>query len=118
MIKRFAISLAFVFATLPGCGKVAPKQNDTLAASVSTVTIQLPTLKCKTCVKTVNGALSSVEGIESADIDLGAKKAIVKFVSARLDVAKIRTVISNAGYDADDVKRDSTAYENLAECCK
>ncbi len=118
MIKKLVISLAFIMAALPGCGKVAPKQKDAVAASVSTVTIQLPTLKCKTCVKTINGALSSVEGIESADMNIGSKTATVKFVPARLDVAKISGVISNAGYDADDVKRDSTAYENLAECCK
>ena len=118
MIRRLAISLAFVIAALPGCGKVPPKQNEAVAANVSTVTIQLRTIKCKTCVKTINGVLASVDGIESADVNLGAKNATVKFISAKLDEAKIRTVISSAGYDADDVKRDSTAYENLAECCK
>lgn len=101
-----------------GCRKPATDQNLPQTSTITIAAIQLPTLKCKTCVNTVKNSLSTVDGIESADIDLPAKKAIVKFITAKLSLEKIRSTISKVGYDADEMKRDSSAYEELPECCK
>ena len=111
-------SFAVVLVLAVGCGRSTSVQTPVKSADVAAVSIRLPTLKCKTCVKTLTTALGSVDGIESAEFDLEGKKATVKFITARMDVGKIRTTISNAGYDADDVKRDSSAYQDLPECCK
>ncbi|MGA7159548.1 MAG: heavy metal-associated domain-containing protein [Bacteroidota bacterium] len=111
-MKNAITAVIFLISALVGCGKSATPSN------VNVATIQLPTLKCKTCVRTIKNALASVEGMEGADVDLESKRVTVKFVEAKLDVSKIRAAISAAGYDADDVKRDSAAYENLSECCK
>ncbi len=118
-MKTKLISVFVLFlAMAAGCGKSSSFQTPSKSSDVTVASIQLPTLKCKTCVKTLTTALQSVDGIESADFDLEGKKATVKFIAARLDVGKIRTAISNAGYDADDVKRDSSVYQDLPECCK
>ena len=108
--------IGLTLVLMVGCGKQPEEKRST--GSIAVATIQLPTLKCKTCVKTITTALASVDGIENSEIDLERKSATVKFVAAKLDVKKIELAISGAGYDADKVKRDSTAYENLAECCK
>ncbi len=118
MIKNWALGIGLVVFIISGCGKPADQKQSFASSSTNVVTIQLPTLKCKTCVRTVKTALASVDGIESAEVNLEAKSATVKFVPAKLDIGKIELAISNAGYDANNVRRDSTAYENLAECCK
>jgi Copper chaperone len=118
MKKNALLGIAAAIVMVLGCGKPAGEKQSAASSSVNVATIQLPTLKCKTCVQTVKNALSSVDGVESAEVNLEAKNATVKFIIAKLDVGKIKSAISKAGYDADEVKRDSTAYENLAECCK
>ena len=117
MMKK-ALWLETVLLLLIGCGKQPEVKPTASMGNMAVATIQLPTLKCKTCVKTISAALASVDGIESSEVDLEAKHATVKFIPAKLDVNKIELVISKAGYDADKVKRDSMAYENLADCCK
>ncbi len=116
MMKDWVLGIGLVILITPGCAK-SPEQKQSVS-SINVATIQLPTLKCKNCVRTVKNALDSVDGIQSAEVNLAAKNATVKFIAAKLDVRKIELAISKAGYDADKVKRDSTAYENLAECCK
>lgn len=112
LILIIGIPLSFV-----GCRNQQPPKTAAVSDAMVT-TIALPTLKCNTCIATVDKALSSLDGIESADINLKEKKATVKFLPAKLTVDKIAEQISNAGYDANGVKRNSAAYENLQACCK
>jgi copper chaperone CopZ len=118
MMKNLVIGIGLGILILPGCGKSPGEKQSISSNSINVAIIQLPTLKCKTCVRTIKNALASVDGIESADINLDSKSATVKFIPAKMDVSKIESAISQAGYDADKVKRDSAAYNNLAECCK
>ena len=118
MIKDWVLGIGFIILLTPGCGKPAGESRTVSSNGINVATIQLPTLKCKNCVRTVKSALDSVDGVENAEINLDARTATVKFIAAKLDVSNIESAISKAGYDADNVKRDSTAYENLAECCK
>lgn len=118
MMKKLILGFAIVISLAEGCGKSASNQNSAQLSNVTVAAIQLPTLKCKTCVRTVTNALVWVDGIESAEIDLPAKTATVKFINTKLTLEKIRSTISRAGYDADDVKRDSSAYQDLPDCCK
>ncbi len=115
-------SLLFICAafllSLPGCTRSTTGNTAATTSSAAIATINLPTLKCNTCVATVKRTLASMDGVEGADVDLKAKNVTVHYLAAKLDIGRIETGISNAGYDANDVKRDSTAYENLPECCK
>ena len=117
MKRASLLSLLLALSLFSGCGGHPRSQSGT-KGNLIVASIQLPTLKCKTCVKTVSAALDSVEGIDHADVDLEGKKVTVSYMPAKLDLAKVRTTISMAGYDADGVKRDSSAYEALPECCK
>ncbi|HTR80695.1 MAG TPA: heavy metal-associated domain-containing protein [Bacteroidota bacterium] len=117
MTRRF-LAGAILLSAVAGCAKPSSTQNAVSSPAVATAEIQLPTLKCTTCVHTIQNALAAVDGIENADVNLNAKSVTVKFIPAKLEIAKIRKVINEAGYDADSMKRDSTAYENLPECCK
>ncbi len=117
-MKNMVLGFGLVLVMFPGCRKSAAEKPAVASDSINVATIHLPTLKCKTCIHTISNALASVDGIESTDISLETKNAAIQYVPARLDVGKIDLAISQAGYDADTVKRDSTAYENLPQCCK
>jgi copper chaperone CopZ len=88
------------------------------ASSTQIVKISIPTVVCKTCEKNIKTALSEKDGIIDTKIDIKNKMAEVKFDPAVTSVQTIRKVISEAGYDADGVKRNKIAYQNLDECCK
>ena len=112
----FTLCCAFVFV-IGGCKRPATGNLPPTNTAAMT-TISLPTLKCNTCVATVKRTLSSLDGVESAEVDLKAKNVTVHYLTAKLDVGRIEVGISKAGYDANNIRRDSSAHENLPECCK
>jgi copper chaperone CopZ len=118
MMKTLLFICAAFIISMPGCRKLTTGNTASTASAAAITTINLPTLKCNTCVATVKRTLTSMDGVESAEVDLKAKIVTVHYRTAKLDIGRIETGISNAGYDANEVKRDSTAYENLPSCCK
>ncbi len=83
-----------------------------------TATINLPTIKCGSCVETVTNAINELKGIEKVNVDKKTKMAVVKYNATKLKIADIESAIAKAGYDANDAKRDKKAYEQLDSCCK
>lgn len=58
-------------------------------------------LKCSGCAKAVENAVSTVEGVEKARVDLEAKKLTVEFLQDKLEEQKIIEAVSKAGYQAE-----------------
>jgi len=73
---------------------------------------------CGMCKKTIEKALSKEAGVQKSTLDVNSKVVTVQYDPKTTSPEKIRTAISKAGYDADDVKADPKAYKNLDECCK
>jgi copper chaperone CopZ len=69
-------------------------------------------------VNNVKEALQELEGVKLAKVDLKTKIAQVGFDPAMLSLSDLENAIAKAGYDANDTKRDSLAYEDLDACCK
>ncbi len=74
--------------------------------------------QCGECQEKIESAIKKLDGIKSVDLNLDTKKVTVVYDSLLTTLDKIKSAISNAGYDADDVKANSTAYDNLPSCCK
>lgn len=74
--------------------------------------------QCGMCDENISKALKKVKGVESFKLNLETQVLEVVYVSATTSPEAIRKAISKAGYDADDVSADPTAYQNLAACCK
>ena len=51
-------------------------------------------------------------------LDEAAMTIKVVYNTKKTDLATIKTAISKLGYDADDIKADTIAYEGLDGCCK
>ena len=74
--------------------------------------------QCESCQKRIETALKKIDGIKSADLNLDNKKVNVVYDPSLITLDKIKEAITNAGYDADDLKANTTAYDNLPGCCK
>jgi len=74
--------------------------------------------QCGMCKERIEKILAFEKGIKSAVVDLEKDEVSIVYNSKRTDVKSIRTAISKAGYDADDVAADPKAYEKLPGCCK
>ena len=87
-------------------------------AKVLTAIIKVPTIVCGSCVTTVTKALKKVDGVKTAKVDLKKKTATVTYASTKVTVDKLEKAIADAGYDANNVRRNLEAYEKLDACCK
>lgn len=57
-------------------------------------------------------------GVKSVVVDGRTQTITIKYRPEQVTPDKIRTVVSNAGYDADSVKANADAYEKPDGCCK
>jgi copper chaperone CopZ len=85
---------------------------------LETTSIKATSMVCGSCQKNVEKALYAVEGVKSVNVDLKAKMVEVKFVPAQTNLQTLERAVTDAGYDANDKKRDAAAYDKLDACCK
>ncbi|CAF4658043.1 unnamed protein product [Rotaria sp. Silwood1] len=108
---------------LAGCNKAKTdnaadsKTTDTKAAG-EVLKINLPTMQCATCKKTIETALKKVDGVNSINVSVKDKIATIDYDKNKINQDKIENEITLIGYDANGKKKNETAYENLADCCK
>jgi copper chaperone len=63
-----------------------------------TITYTVAGMTCGHCKQAVTQELSTVDGVESVEVDLDTK--LVTVVGSSLDDAQLRTAIDEAGYEA------------------
>ncbi len=74
--------------------------------------------QCETCGDKFNKDLYNEDGIKRVDIDSKANTITVVYDSRKIELDKIKLLISKLGYDADDVKADPAGIAKLDGCCK
>lgn len=84
---------------------------------VETVEIKTSAV-CGMCKSTIEKALSKESGVSKSKLDVKTKTVAVTYDPAKTSPEKIKKAITMAGYDADDMPADSTAYSKLHDCCK
>ena len=89
------------------------------AQTKKTTEIKIKTsAECDMCKKRIESNLIYEKGIKFCKLDVDSKVLTVTYNAEKTSPEKIKQAVSKIGYDADDVKADSTAYEKLPECCK
>ncbi len=106
---RNLLAILFLGVVLSSCG---PKEN------LQTTTISARSMVCDKCAAHIKQAVYDVEGVKEVDVDVKAKTVVVKFVPLQTNVETIEQAITEAGYDANNKKRNPDAYEKLEPCCK
>jgi copper chaperone CopZ len=107
-MKNVLCFIALALLTFSGCQK----------SSLESTSIKASSMVCGSCAKTIKQAVYAVEGVKNVDVDLDKKIVEVKFVPAQTNLATLERAITDAGYDANDKKRDAGAYDKLEACCK
>ena len=67
-------------------------------ANVQDIVLSVPDVSCEHCVKTVNGALGTLPGVETVSTDIPTKSVHLRYDSSQLSMEKIETVLDDAGY--------------------
>lgn len=86
-------------------------------AKVETATIKT-TIQCSMCEKRIMKNIPFEKGVKDLKVNVDNKTVWVQFDASKISVDKIRAAIAKLGYDADEVKRDTKAYDKLPACCK
>lgn len=82
------------------------------------VVIQTPTVQCEMCKNRIESYMSREPGVTSVKVDFKKKTTTITYLTDRNNIEQLKTAIANAGYDADDVTAEESAYKKLPKCCK
>ena len=67
-------------------------------ANVQDVVLSVPDVSCEHCVKTVNGELGVLPGVEAVSTDIPTKEVHLRYDANQLSMARIEEVLDDAGY--------------------
>ena len=74
--------------------------------------------ECDMCKNKMEKEVGLMKGVKTATLDLSTQVLTVVYNTNKTNPDKIRTVISNLGYDADNVKANNRAQKKLPNCCQ
>src|SRR5262249_23921765 len=63
------------------------------------LTLPVRGMHCAACVTKVERALTSVDGVNAATVNLATEKATITFDATRVDVPALRDAVAGAGYE-------------------
>ncbi len=87
----------------------------TVAPHSSTATIPVGGMTCASCVRRVERALSKVDGVQAAFVNLATEKATVTFDPGRTGQGDLRRAIVDAGYEALETSDNELAVNDRRE---
>jgi len=73
---------------------------------------------CGMCKRTIEKAANSVEGVSKAQWSKEQKMIMVSFDSSKTTELAIQKAVAASGYDTENVKGKTEAYNKLPGCCK
>ena len=63
--------------------------------------IKVGGMSCQGCVKNIQGVLSALPGVASAEVSLEAAEALVSYDAQQVDRGSLLNAIEDAGFDAE-----------------
>jgi periplasmic mercuric ion binding protein len=88
------------------------------AKSTGKAEIKTPSVQCEMCKSRIEKYLLRQYGVTGVKVDVKKKVTGVTWLTDRTNIENIKAAIATAGYDADDVTAEETAYKKLPPCCK
>ena len=68
---------------------------------MESITIGIRGMTCGGCVASVKRALEGIDGVERVDVQLEPGQAKVNYVPGRVNGARLRSAIEDAGFEVD-----------------
>lgn len=106
-----SIIMLTLIVGLTACG-VANGQSTKKTISIQT------NAECGQCKDRIEGDLNYRKGIIYSELNLENKVLEVKFNSKKITEQEIKQIISEIGYDADEVKANKKSQSELPACCQ
>ena len=101
-----------IFIALSYSSAIAQK-----AKSKETIVIKTST-ECNMCKERVEKGMAYTKGVISSSLNVEKAEFTVVYKSHKTTPDKIREAISKMGYDADSVKANPKAHNDLPNCCQ
>ncbi len=67
-------------------------------ADLRIATLSVPDVSCEHCVKTIDGALGSVQGVQAVKTDIPTKTVQLSYDPGQVSMEKIELALDDAGY--------------------
>lgn len=67
-------------------------------AEVQEITLSVPDVSCAHCVKTINGALGALPGVEAVSTDIPTKTVRLRYNALQLSLEQIESTLDDEGY--------------------
>ena len=107
-MKNRIFNLAIFFSILiSGCNNASEE-----------MVINTPTIQCGMCQKIIEVGLAKVEGVSNPRVDLKTKKTILYHDPEKTNKKSIEKIVSELGYQANNLKANPDSYADLPACCK
>jgi copper chaperone len=68
---------------------------------MESIRIGIRGMTCDGCVASVTRVLKGIDGVERADVTLEPPEAKVEYTPGRVDAARLRSAIEDAGYEVE-----------------
>ena len=107
MKNRIFILVIFFSVLMIGCNNASEE-----------MVINTPTIQCGMCQKIIEVGLGKVDGISNPRVDLKTKKTILLHDPEKTNKKSIEKIVSELGYQANDLKANPDSYADLPACCK
>ncbi len=74
--------------------------------------------ECNMCKERIEEKLNYTKGVTFVNLEVSTKLLNVKYKPEKITIEKIKEIISNLGYDADEIKANLESQNKLPKCCK
>jgi copper chaperone CopZ len=109
MKKMLVSAIAIMGLSFFGLSQIKP---------ILTAVIKTPNALCINCKTRIENCLKGNDGILEVKVNYRAGETKVKYITDRIYLEAIQSIIASCGYDADDVPADEKAYKKLPLACK
>jgi len=110
MKLKLMLFLAFVLPGMMTMAQTSSGKGEELKIKTSA--------QCNMCKDRIEKAMAYEKGVYESTLNVEDKVLTLRYNPKKTTPEKIRTVLNNTGYDADDTKADQKAYNKLPDCCK
>ena len=70
------------------------------------------------CKDRIEEEMQFTKGVTAVNLNVESQVLTVTFKTKKNSIENIRTIISNLGYNADDVMANESAHNDLPNCCQ
>ena len=106
---RYFILLLFFYFLI---GDISAQEKKVMTAIINT------SAECNSCKVRLEEKLNHISGIRFAELNLESKDLRVSYNSKKISLNKIRNIISQVGYNADNIIANPNSVKKLPDCCK